>query len=269
VGDPAAPGNEPAPRPQEPAPPVKEGFTWKTPVDWFLKFTNIRELANADHHERLHMRISLALSLASAVTLGWYHTTTLLGSLTHIKGPDLKLGLVAYLGFINNKKTEIIKGNKNEYIYGWKYQWVTGKKNKMGSFHEQQSRAEYADFKNKCSEYWTLRKELAKQLKETIATLNKENASVAEEMKKCLLECDKAKVDSTDASVRASNLKAQIGTLQEQASSAKIQASSDFKVIGDSAAEFLASASWDGDFGSELKMVSSLQKLSASLSKLG
>jgi len=271
-GPPLPPVKEPEPRAQEPAPPVREGLVYDTKDNWFLKFTNMRQLANGDHQERVHgVRISLALSLMSAVTWGWAHSTVIGGSLTHIKGKDLKLGLVAFIGFVNAKKTEITKANKDEKIYGLKVSHVTGKKNKFqGSNRLESSKVEKAEFMNKCAEYWALRKEVAKQLKETIATLNREHTNVEESFDKCTKEFEKAKVESTDASVRATNLNAKIGTLLQEASTTKTQATGSFKIIADSAADFIASAKWDGDFGSEAKLLSSsLQEFAAPISKLG
>jgi hypothetical protein len=270
-GAPPPPANQPEPRAQEPAPAVAAGFGFQTAKDWFLKFTNFRQLANGEHQERVDgVRVSLALSLMSAVTLGWYHASTIGGSLTHIKGKDFKLGLVAYLGFINANKTEISKTDKDEYIFGIKLSHVTGKKNKFqGSNRLSNSAVEKAEFTNKCAEYWALRKEVASALKETIATLNREHASVEESLQKCTKEFEKAKFDSTDASVKATSLNAKIDNLLQEASSAKTHATSSFKVIADSAAAFEAGAAWEGDLGSQLKLHCSSQEFAASISKLG
>lgn len=272
MNGPTPPVKQPEPRACEPAPPVKEGLVYDTKDNWFLKFTNMRQLANGDHQERVNgVRISLALSFMTAVTWGWAHNTIIGGSLTHIKGKDLKLGLVAAIGFIASNKTEITKANKDEKIYGLKVSHVTGKKNKFqGSNRLESSKVEKAEFMSKCAEYWALRKEVAKQMKDTIAMLDRENTGVEESFDKCSREFDKAKVESSDASTRATSLTANIGTLLQDASTTKTHATGNFKVIADSAADFLASAKWDGDFGSEVKLLSSsLQEFAAPISKLG
>lgn len=271
-GAPHPPVNQPEPRGQEPAPAVAAGLNFNTAKDWFLKFTNMRQLANGDHQERVNgVRVSLALSMMSAVTLGWYHSTVIGGSLTHIKGPDLKLGLVAYIGFINAKKTEITKGAKSEKIFGLKISHVTGKKNKLqGSNRISNSAVEKAEFTNKCAEYWNLRKELEAALKETIAKLEREHTSVDETFVNCTKEFDKAEEESTNATVRASKLDAKINDLHWQASIAKAHATSNFKVLADSAAHFEASGNFSGAMGSTAKLMSSsLQEFAASISKLG
>ena len=270
-GAPPPPSNQPSPRPLQPAPPVAAGFGFTTVKDWFLKFTNIRELANGDHFEQVNgVRISLALSLMSAITLGWYHSSIIGGSLTHIKGKDLKIGLLAYLGFVNANKTEITKANKDEYIYGLKLSHVTGKKNKFqGSNRLSNSAVEKAEFMNKCSEYWTLRKEIAAVLKETIKTLNAEHTHVEEGIQKSTREITNATQESDDTKIRADTLTAQIDNLMWQAQTAKAHATADLKVIADAAVEFEAGAAWEGDLGSQLKLHCSFQEFAASISKLG
>lgn len=266
------PVNQPEPRPLAPVPPITAGLNFTGVKDWFLKFTNVRQLANADHQERVDgIRVTLALSVMSTVVKGWFHSTIVGGSLTHIKGPDLKLGLVGFLQFVNANKTETTKGRKDEKIFGLKISHVTGAKNKFqGSNRLSNSAVEKAEFMNTCLEYWELRKEVAATFKETIATLNRVHQSVEESIAKCTMECDKMQVDCTEASSRAISLTAKVSTLKMEASTVKTRASADFKVIAGSGAAFLASANWDGDFGSEVKLLSSsLQEFAASISKLG
>lgn len=268
----APPVNQPEPRPLEPERAISAGLIFTGVKDWFLKFTNVRQLANADHQERVNgVRVSLALSLMSTVVYGWFHSSIVGGSLTHIKGPDLKLGLVGLMQFVNANKTEITKGRKDEKIFGLKISHVTGAKKKFqGSNRLSNSAVEKAEFMNTCAEYWELRKEVATQFKDTIAKLNRVHQGVEESFAKCTTECDKMTIECDNASSRSTSLAAKVGSLKLEASTVKTHATADLKVIADSAADFLASAKWDGDFGSEVKLLSSsLQEFAASISKLG
>src|SRR5262249_7500867 len=159
---PPPPGNQPQSLPLQPAPAASPGLSWSTLKDIYLSFKVIRELANGDHQERVDgVRVSLAAALMTAVTLGWYHSSTILGSLTQTKGKDVKLGLGAYLGFIRGTKTEITRRDKRDYVAGLKVSHVTGKKSKFqGSNRLSNSEIEKAEFRNKCAEYWILRKQL-------------------------------------------------------------------------------------------------------------
>ena len=270
-GAPAPPANQPEPRSLAPAPEISPGFRLDTTKDVFLKFLNIREVAKSDHQERINgVRISFVIQVLTNVVFGWSHSTVIGGSLTHIKGPDLKLGCVALLGFTFANKTEITKGNKNEYIYGLKVSHVTGKKSKFqGSNRLSNSAVEKAEFMNKCADYWNLRKEIAAQLKETIKVLNCTNSTIEETVASYEVEFSKAKVDSQVTAIRGNTLKADIATLHEQATNAKTHATASLKVIADAAADFEAGANWDGDFGGQLQMMSSLQEFAAAISKLG
>jgi hypothetical protein len=270
-GTPPAPAGQPQPLPLQQAPPVTPGFDFHTLKDWFLKFTNIRELANGDHQERVDgVRVSLAASLMTAVTLGWYHSSTVGGSLTQIKGKDMKLGLLTYLGFIRGKKTEITKGTKDEYIAGLKLSHVTGKKNKFqGSNRLSNSEIEKAEFTNKCAEYWELRKELEEHVKQTVKNLELIHTNLEQSIKNSTAEFETAKQEADEANVKATTLHARTSMLLWQASETKKRASQEFKVVADAAAEFTASGTWEGDFGSQIQLHCSFQEFAASISKLG
>lgn len=270
-GPPIPPASQPQSLPLQPAPPVTPGFGFHTLEDWFLKFTNIRELANGDHQERVNgVRVSLAASLMTAVTLGWYHSSTVGGSLTQIKGKDIKIGLLTYLGFIRGKKTEITRGTKDEYIHGLKVSHVTGKKSKFqGSNRLSNSEMEKAEFTNKCAEYWTLRKELEEHVKETMNALVVTNTRLEESIKNSTAEYETAKQEADEANVKATTLHARTNMLRWQASTTRKHASEQFKVVADAAAEFTATGTWEADFGSQLQLHCSFQEFAASISKLG
>jgi hypothetical protein len=270
TGPSSPPVNQPQPRPAAPAPPVRAGLTFVGVKDWFLKFDAVRQVANADFWEHASLlRINFAVSAMMSTILGWYHSTTVGFSQTIVKGKDLKAGAVTYVGFINNNRTELINGKKDELIYGWKWTIVSGKKNRMGAGNQQIYAIRRAEFRNKCTEYWNLRKEAAQQVKEEIATYNRVHNDVQEEIKKCQMEFDKATVEVDNAKIRADKITSRIESLLREATRASEHVTADLKIIADSAIAFEASANWDGDLGSQLKLHSALHEFAASISKLG
>lgn len=268
---PASQTNQPQPQPPQPAPAASPGLSWSTLKNIYLSFKMIRELANGDHGEWVNgVRVSLAASVMTAVTLGWYHSSTGGGSLSQIIGKDIKLGAGAYLGFIRGKKTEITKGIKYEKIVGLKLSHVTGAKNKFqGSNRLSSSEMEAAEYRNSCAEYWILRKELEAHVKETKKALVVSHLRLEESIKNCTAEYETAKHEADNANVKATSLHARTNNLLWQASNTRKQASEQFKVVADAAAEFTATGAWEADFGSQLQLHCSFQEFAASISKLG
>jgi hypothetical protein len=251
---------------------VSEGFNFSTIRDWYLRFANIREVANNDHYEVVNgIRIKLALSAMSTVIKGWAHGTIIGGSFTQIKGPDVKIGLGGAFSFLARGKTEITHLNKDEKIFGWKISHVRGKKNKLTVGNEvHNSAVKLAQNKNKCAEYWTMRKEMEKALEIIAKHMDRQHTSVSNNYFKLSWEANTVDKTVKEFQEKASQAKSTYKKLLEECSTVKEHASGQFTIIADSAAEVLADGNWEGYARGDVKLLgSSLQTFAASITKLG
>jgi hypothetical protein len=271
-GPPQSPESEPTPREREAPPPPSPGFNFRSVRDWYLRFANIREVANGNHYEEiLGARVKLALSLMTTVIKGWSHSTIVGGSFTQIVGPDLKIGLGGAFSFLARGKTEKVKGRKDEKIYGIKISHVTGKKTKHKVGNETHNSAvALIENKNKCAEYWTMRKEMEQLLETKAAEMEKQHSRV--EAKYSKMKVTYSYIDQTFdlLSQKAADGTYKYGKLLEQCKTVKEEASGQYQIIAASAAEVLASGKWEGYARGNVKLLaSSLQKFAASVTKLG
>jgi hypothetical protein len=238
-GPPQSPESEPTPREREAPPPPSPGFNFRSVRDWYLRFANIREVANGNHYEEiLGARVKLALSLMTTVIKGWSHSTIVGGSFTQIVGPDLKIGLGGAFSFLARGKTEKVKGRKDEKIYGIKISHVTGKKTK----HKVGNAAEMEKQHSRVEAKYSKMKVTYSYIDQTFDLLSQKAA------------------DGTY----------KYGKLLEQCKTVKEEASGQYQIIAASAAEVLASGKWEGYARGNVKLLaSSLQKVAASVTKLG
>lgn len=269
---PASPQSEPEPRPRQEAPAVAAGFNFASVRDWYLRFANIRALAHNDHYEVINgIRVKLGLSAMSTVIRGWSHGTIVGGSFTQVKKLDFKVGYGGAFGFLFRGKTEVTRGSKDEGIYGWKISHVTGKKNKLKVGNEvQNSLAKLAHNKNKCAEYWAIRKELEQALETTAKHMDRQHTDVSNNYFK--VRCESQRVDTTvdKCQQKASQAKSTYKKLLTESTTVKEHASGQLSIIAESAAEVLADGTWTGYARGDVKLLaSSLQTFAASITKLG
>ncbi|HEX7878381.1 MAG TPA: hypothetical protein VF720_03175 [Candidatus Eisenbacteria bacterium] len=270
---PAPSAGEPTHKDTDPVPPVSSGAFWKTIKDKYDRHENHHGVFDSHSWKLIvGLSVSAVLSKAHKITLGWEHKSVKGGSVTVVMPYDNKLNVGAVCNYIIMDKSETTLGNKSEWILGFKFAKVNGKKQKFeGANKLKVSEIEQAKKTVDLQLHvMALEKLMAAELERDIKNLEEEHSKAEEIMKKAEATYTQMEVQMKEWTFKSNYLKSDIPKAQWECDSAEAKYSATWKSLSDAAHEITADGGVDMVAGAEAKFIGkSLIQLGASLTNAG